>query len=214
MPSCSTKSRRGALESIHLKVPTAWTARAQVERGDGLRLKVDTRGPSTIWNIPSDRPIWGTRRLVVRSTMPLSAGQEVQHPEIAPLGFGVADTYLGVVNATGAALTTAGSSGLHAITYASHFRSQEFGQLPSAESKAYRVDRDNWSLKVQIPPAAEPGEDSRDQSARVVSADVSVTVMPDRRLVGWAFYDVQPRTGPFLVTELPPGCTLLWSTTR
>lgn len=203
----------GASESIHLKVPTPWAARAQVELGDDrLHRTEDVRGPYTIWNVSSDRPIWGTRRLVVRSSIPLAVGQDVEHPQITPLGFGVADTYLGVVNATSTRLMFGGSSGLHEITYPGRFLADEFSHLPALETKAYRVDRDNWSLRVQLPPSVESGSDSPDPSARVVSADLSVTVMPDRKVVGSASYEVQPGTGRYLVTELPPDSRLSWAT--
>jgi hypothetical protein len=203
----------GPLDAIHLKVPTAWAARAEVGLEDeALHRKSETRGTSTIWNISSDRPIWGTRRLVVRSVMPLAPGQEIQHPEISPLGHGLADTYLGVVNATGSDLTRSGSSGLRPIAYGSRFEEEEFGQLPGADSWAFHVERDGWSLRVQLPPSWEPPDESGEPSARVASADVSVTAMPDGKRVGFATYEVLPRSGPFLVAELPPGGTLLWTT--
>jgi hypothetical protein len=203
----------GAIDAIHLKVPTAWAARAEVELGDEeLHRKSEARGASTIWNISSDRPIWGTRRLVVRSVMPGTPGQEIQHPEITPLGHGLADLSLGVVNATGADLTRSGSSGLRPIAYASRFEDEEFVQLPGADSWAFHVDREGWSLRVQLPPSSESPDESVEQSARVVSADVSITVMPDGRRTGLGVYEVQPRSGPFLVAELPPGGTLLSAT--
>jgi hypothetical protein len=203
----------GSLDSIHLKLPTAWAARAQVELGDDqLRPKIEVRGASTLWNFASVRPIWGIRRLVLRSTMPLVLGQEIAHPEITPLGHGLADTYLGVVNATGSVLKNTGMSGLHATTYAGHFQADEFSRVPGADLWAFRVERDNWSLRVQLPPSADPGDDARESSARVVSADVTITETADGKRMGRAVYEVQPRTGPFLVTELPKGGTLIWST--
>src|SRR5262249_25564971 len=125
---------------------------------------------------------------------------------------GAADTYVGLVNATGSTLTTAGSNGLHAITYASRFRAEEFGQVPGAETRAFRVERDNWSLRAQIPPAAEEGQGPDEESVRVVSADLNVTVMPDHSVLGRAVYQTQQRTGRFLETALPPSGNLLWST--
>jgi hypothetical protein len=41
---------------------------------------------------------------------------------------------------------------------------------------------------------------------------VSITVMPDGQRTGSAVYEVQPRSGPFLVTELPPRGALLSAT--
>jgi hypothetical protein len=203
----------GALDAIHLKVPTPWAARAQVEvPGNRPRLKADQYGPVTFWTITPERPIWGTQRLVLRSALPSLAGQEVQHPEITPLGRGVADTYLGLVNATGSTLTTAGSSGLDAITYASRFKAEEFGQVPGAEARAFRVERDNWSLRVQVPPTAEKGLVAGQESARVESADLDVTMMPDGTVLGRAVYETQSRTGRFLEAEIPPDSTLIWST--
>ena len=88
----------GALDSIHLKVPTAWTANAQIETsGNTYHPKADPHGPITFWSINLDNPIWGTQRLVLRSHVSQSAGTELQHPEIIPLGRGEADIYLGLV---------------------------------------------------------------------------------------------------------------------
>jgi len=149
---------------------------------------------------------------VLRSALPLLPGQELQLPEIAPLGRGVADTYLGLVYATGSTLTTAGSSGLHEIRHASRFKDEEFGDVPGTNSRAFHVQRDNWSLKVQIPPATDDAGGTAKESARVVSADVNVTMLPDRSLQGRAVYETQAHTGRFLLAELPPDSTLLWTT--
>jgi len=203
----------GALDTIHLKLPATWAMRAQVELAGGeFRPRSDPLGPFMFWRISPERPVWGSQRVVLRSALPLIPGQEVQLPEIAPLGRGVADTYLGLVYATGSALTTAGSSGLHEIRHASRFRDEEFGHVPGTNSRAFHVERDNWSLKVQIPPATEDAGGTAKESARVVSAEVDMTMLPDRSLLGRAVYETQAHTGRFLVAELPPGSSLLWST--
>ena len=138
--------------------------------------------------------------------------QELQLPEIAPLGPGFADTYLRLVSASGSTLTTAGSSGLREIGHASRFKDEEFGDVPGTISRAFHVERTNWSLKVQIPSAADEGSGTASEFARVVSADVEVVMLPDRSLRGRAVYETQAHTGRFLVAELPPGGTLLWTT--
>ncbi|MGZ3301778.1 MAG: hypothetical protein ACXWO3_13065, partial [Isosphaeraceae bacterium] len=203
----------GALDSIHLKLPTTWAMRAQVDLAGGkFRHRFDPLGPFMFWKLSPERAVWGSQRVVLRSALPLLPGQELQLPEIAPLGRGVADTYLGLVNATGSTLTTAGSSGLHEIRHASRFKDEEFGDVPGTNSRAFHVQRDNWSLKVQIPPATDDAGGTAKESARVVSADVNVTMLPDRSLQGRAVYETQAHTGRFLLAELPPDSTLLWIT--
>jgi hypothetical protein len=202
----------GAIESIHLKLPTAWTFKAQRDLGGSdYHIRSDPLGPVTFWKISPTRPIWGSQRLVIRSALPLVPGQEVQHPEITPLGRGTSDTYLGLVYASDSAVSTAGSSGLRSITYASRFQDQEFGHSEGTEPRAYHVEHDNWSLKVQVPAGAEDARASQ-ESARVVSADLHLTVLPDRSVHGRALYETQARTGRFLVAELPRGSSLLWAT--
>ena len=132
-------------------------------------------------------------------------------PEITPLGLGFADTYLGLVFAAGSIPATAGSSGLHRIPYANRFQDPEFARSPGTESRAFRVERENWSLKVQIPPAAE-ARGSGEESATVVESDLDITVSPDRSLLGRAVYETRARTGRFLVASLPEASTVLWST--
>jgi hypothetical protein len=202
----------GALDAIHLKVPTAWTANAQIEiSGNPQHLKADPHGPITFWSINPDNPIWGTQRVVLRSHVPQSAGTELQHPEIIPLGRGAADTYLGLVNAAGKGLTTRGATGLRSVPYASRFRAEEFGRLADPEPKAFHVELDNWSLSVQIPQASVPGL-AEGESARLASADLGMTIMPDHAVIGSAVYETKPRTGRFLKAELPPDSTFLWAT--
>jgi hypothetical protein len=208
----------GPLDSIHLKLSTAWALKAQYElAGNTFHLRSDSLGAVTIWAIKPDRPIWGSQRIVVRSALPLRPGQEVEHPEITPLGQGRAATYLGLVNATGTAITTAGSSGLQEVTPSGLFRASEFSHLPDVETHVYRVGGDSlvgetWSLKAQVPPPADQAQGPGEESARVVSADLDVAIRPDRSLRGRAIYETLARSGRLLVVELPPTCNLVWST--
>jgi hypothetical protein len=202
----------GPVDSIHLKVPTAWTANAQIEMsGNSYDLKTDPHGPITFWSITPHRPIWGTERVVLRSNVPQSAGTELQYPEVIPLGRGAADTFLGLVSAAGKGLTTTGATGLRSVTYASRFRAEEFGGVADPEPKAFHVEHDNWSLFVQIPQASAPRL-AEGESARLASADLDLTVMPDHAVVGSAVYETKPRTGRFLRADLPPASTFLWAT--
>jgi hypothetical protein len=203
----------GALDSIHLKLPAAWAAKAQVELGGGeFRIKADLIGPSVFWTLKPKRPVWGSQRIVLRSELSLMASQELQLPEIVPLGPGFADTYLGLVYPQGSALSTAGSTGLREISYANRFKDEEFGEFPGTISRAFHVERANWSWKVQIPSSSEEGFGAAKDFARVVSADVNMVMLPDHSLQGRAVYDIQAHTGSFFVAELPPDSALLWTT--
>jgi hypothetical protein len=201
----------GALDSIHLKVPTAWTANPQIElSGNSYDRKTDLHGPITFWSIMPHRPIWGTQRVVVRSSVSQGAGTELQHPEIVPLGRGAADTYVGLVSAAGKGLTT-GATGLRNVPYASRFRAEEFGRPADPEPKAFHVQVDNWSLIVRMPQTSAASL-AEGESARLASADLGMTIMPDHAVVGSAVYETKPRTGRFLRAELPPASTLLSAT--
>ncbi len=203
----------GALDSIHLKLPTIWAQKAQLEMAGGEFLKkADPLGPFMFWRLRPNRPIWGSERIVLRSAIPLSPGQELQVPEVAPLGLGFADTYLGLVYATGSTLPTAGSSGLHEIRHSSRFKDAEFGDIPGTNSRAFHVVGENWSVKVQTPPAADEAGGAAKESAGVVSADVDLTVLPDGSLQGRVVYETQPQSGRFLLADLPPESSLLWTT--
>ncbi len=63
----------------------------------------------------------------------------------------------------------------------------------------------------QLPRNGTEPAGSRDDAARVALADVLLTVLPDRSIVGRALYEVQPESGRLLTFELPPGSTILWS---
>ena len=79
----------GALDSIHLKLPTTWAMRAQVDLAGGkFRHRFDPLGPFMFWKLSPERAVWGSQRVVLRSALPLLPGQELQLPEIAPLGAG------------------------------------------------------------------------------------------------------------------------------
>ena len=211
--------RGGPLDSIHLKLSTPWvSSNAQYElTGNTFHRRSDSIGPVTLWALRPDRPIWGSQRIVIRSALPLRPNQEVQQPEITPLGKGHAATYLSLVNATGTSITTAGSSGLQEIAPPNLFQTQEFVHLPGTETHVYRVGGDsvgseNWSLKAQIPLATDRAEGSPVESVRVLSADLTVTILGDRSLQGRAVYQTEERTGRFLVADLPSEAALLWST--
>jgi hypothetical protein len=209
----SYDARGGALDSIHVRLPSLWALKAQIQlEGSDPHLRSDTLGPVTFWTIKPGHPMWGFQRLVLRSALPLTPGQEIQHPVITPLGRGVVDTYLGLVIATGTTLTRAGSKGLQEITYSNRFRAREFVRLPETETRAYHVEHEGWSLKVQIPSATGPAGGADNESARLLSAELEETVLPDRSLVGRAIYQTQARSGRFLAAELPPSSTLFWST--
>ena len=84
----------GPIDAINLKVPTEWARGASVWL-DGLspqqvpesRRGTQTRGDATFWSIRPDRPIWGSQRLVVRSSAPMTTGDARSFPDLSPLGW-------------------------------------------------------------------------------------------------------------------------------
>jgi hypothetical protein len=200
----------GALDSIHLRMPAAWAAAADVRlTGGDYQLTKETRGPSAFWTITPARPIWGAERFIVHSALPLSADRAVVHPEIAPLGRGAVDAYLRVVNATSQTLLTEDSTGLQSISSGSKFKANEFAAAFGAPVAAFRVLREPWVWQLQRARAA-PEADNQD-GARLSFADLQVSNWLDSSTTGRATYDTLEGSGRALCFELPPSSTLLWA---
>jgi hypothetical protein len=203
----------GALEAIHVKMPAAWAGAAELQlAGSEYQLTTATRGPATIWSITPERPIWGSQRLVIRSSLPVVADREIVHPEIAPLGPGAVDAYVGVVDASGRAATIEKSAGLKPIPYSTKFQAREFAVLAGAPLGAFQVTLESWVLRVQLPRSASETGDSQGGTARVAFADLLMVAMPDRSSLGRAVYETVPGSGSLLSFELPISSSLLWAT--
>ena len=71
----------GALDAIHLRMPASWSAAADLHfSGGGHQLTTETRGQTAVWTITPERPVWGSQRLVLRSSRPLPADRELAIP--------------------------------------------------------------------------------------------------------------------------------------
>ncbi len=203
----------GALDSIHLRMPASWSPAANRHFPGGRhQLTTEKSGQTSLWTITPERPIWGSHRLVIRSSIPLSGEREIVYPEISPLGRGAVDACLAVVNATGRPATIENPFGLEAIDHSARFRAREFAPLSGSVLGAFRVVKEAPVLKVQLPRDTAGSVDSREGTARLGFADVEILVMPDSSTIGRAAYDAIPGSGTFLPFELPSGSTLLWAT--
>ncbi|APW64015.1 hypothetical protein [Paludisphaera borealis] len=203
----------GSLDAIHLEIPAIWAAKAQLQlAGQDHQLTTVLRDQSTFWLITPERPIWGSQRLVLRSSVPIASEQEVKFPEVTPRGQGAADAWLGLVFATASPLTIAGSAGLQSIAYTSRFQAEEFGAAAGITTRGFHVERANWWLKVQAPRRAEASRVADDDSARVKTAEVIYVLSPDGSLLGRASYQTEPRTGQFLTVDLPAEGVPTWAT--
>jgi hypothetical protein len=203
----------GGLDRIDLKIPAAWAQRAKLHlAGDEPPPpRIDAASGSAFFSITPKRPLWGSHRLVLRSTLPLGSGREVVHPELSPLGRGAVLTFLGIVNATGRPLAAEDATGLEPVVYATRFRDREFAGDAGRPAGAYRVVKESWALRVQLPPGATEAPATRDDAARVSLADIAMSVMADRSVLGRGLYEVVPDSGRLLSVELPPGSTILWA---
>ncbi len=94
----------------------------------------------------------------------------------------------------------------------SKFQAREFAKFAGTAVGAFRVVQKSWILKVQSPRSPSSDRDSRDGSARVAFADITLEVMPDRSIIGRAVYETVPGSGSKLSYELPPDSSLLWAT--
>ena len=202
----------GSLDSIHLRMPAAWSSSAELQfSGGGHQLTTEVRGPTAVWTITPERPVWGSQRIVLRSNRPRLTDREVVYPVISPLGDGEVDACVAVVNATGRPATIESSAGLERIDHSLRFRAREFASGTGALLGAFRVVEESPILKIQLPRDTAGAVDSRDGSARLGFADVSILVMPDRTVVGRATYNTVAGSGSFLTFELPKDSTLLWA---
>jgi hypothetical protein len=210
----------GALNSIFLKIPSVWEPRTRILLADeGFQTTREMRDGSAFWTINPERPVWGSQRLVLRSTLPLESNQALPFPEVVPLGRGSTETSLRIINATGGPLPTEGSGGLQPIDPTSRFHDEEFsGEAISASptiTSAYRVNRDKWGLRIQgTRRSADPSAASSttpDDLARAEAADVVIVVDENRSATGSALYELEPRGGRYLPIQLPTGGELIWS---
>lgn len=201
----------GALDVIHLKLPRAWAESAEVKVvGDGHQISAETRGANTYWMIRPEHPIWGSRRLIVRSAMPLPRAGELAFPDLIPLGRGTVDSYLSLINASGRELYPEGSPGLQTIVDEGRFRAAEFGGPHVVSPSVFHVRREGWTLKVQSAGEAEPGVPGAGP-AHVSIADLACAIRPDGSVVGQACYEVEPRSGLFLTIVPPVRSEPLWA---
>jgi hypothetical protein len=202
----------GALDAIHLEIPVPWAGPAKLHlSGEEFQLTPEIRGSSVHWTITPRRPLWGSHRLVIHSKLPLPADREIVYPEVAPWGNGAFDAYLEIVNATGSPLNSEGSTGLQPIDPATHFQAKEFVRDIGTPAGAYRVLRAPWVLRHRLPRGIPESGTSEDDAARVVLADLLMTVMPDRSILGRAIYETVPDSGRMLTIELPTGSSILWA---
>jgi hypothetical protein len=202
----------GAVNEVDLRIPSAWAAGAKLHlSGDDLQMTARVVDSSAFWRVVPGRPLWGSHRFVLRSTLPLGVDREIVYPEVAPLGWGAVDAYLGIVNATGHPLASPDATGLKPLAYATHFLDREFTRDAGTPAGAFHVEKEVWALRVQLPRNGAEPPGSRDDAARVALADVMLSVQPDRSIVGRALYEVQPDSGRLLNFELPPGSTILWA---
>jgi hypothetical protein len=180
--------------------------------GDGHRLTTRTAGEDAYWTVRPAHPIWGTRRLTIESSLPLPARGSLSFPDLTPLGRGTADAYLAVVNATSLEAATDESPGLRPIDYdgSGKFRGDLFATPRGATKRAFRMQKEGWSLRLRVPEGAvrgEPGE----SPAIVTLAEMSATVVIDGSVIGSAEFELQTRTSPYLSVRLPDDCGVLRS---
>ena len=176
----------------------------------------ETRGDFTYWSIRPDRPIWGSQRLVVRSSMPFRQREVLAFPDLSLLGHvgpgGGVDTYLRIVNATRQAISVDDSPGLQSVSSASLAVDEDLAEDAhrTASVTTYHVVKPGWSLRVRK--AGDLTHDGADREVpRVERAEYACSVATDGSLLGLARYEVGAHSGAFLEVELPEGSTPLWA---
>ncbi len=201
----------GACDVVHLKLPSAWAASAEISFiGDTHQLTAEARGTTTFWAIRPERPIWGSRELVVRAIRPVIPGEALVFPDLNPLGRGSVDTYLALTNASGREIATEGSPGVQQVDDRNRFLEEVFTTLPGLQESVFHVRSSAWTLKViASKDSRTSGSDTR--PANVALADMECELLRDGAILGLVRYEVEPRSGTFLPVELPPGAEPLWT---
>jgi hypothetical protein len=209
----------GPASSLNLNLPTEWADGASLEiEGVTHRLVSAPNGPKgeiTHWTIYPDSPIWGSARLILRSTRPLRPGREFVYPQVAPLataGRGSVGRFdLAIRNGSGRSMEIAGSSGLqpvdvsrlHAVEPSSTHRSWR------SIDHGYHVTGEHWSLRLKIGRSGEEAWNGRD--ARVAFAQLTCSLNEGGSTWGRARYELEPRAGPFLAIRLPERAEVPWA---
>ena len=206
----------GGLDRLNLKIPAEWAERASlIHSGEERRSSPQRSGQSAFWTIAPDRPMWGSHRFVLRSTLPIGSAPEIAYPEVAPLGReGAVDAYLRIINATGRPLAAEDATGLRRIVpffNATRFRDREFARDVGAPAGTYRVEARSWALRIPLPRGGSGPAGVPDDAARVSMADVMLSVMSDRSVLGRVLYEIVPDSGRLLTVELPEDSTILWA---
>jgi hypothetical protein len=184
----------GPCDALSFKLPTAWAVGAEVEiEGEGHRLASRPDGETTAWTVRPSRPIWGPRRLTIRSSRPIRPGDALAFPDLVPLGWGTAEGFLAIANASGRPIEYEGSPGLQPID-AARLPSGRIEGPPGVPGRAYRVRQEGWSLRLRVPRGAGP-VDGDPEAAAVALADLTCTLAADGSARGEAHYDLDPRPG-------------------
>jgi len=200
----------GPLDTVNLKLPAEWARSASVWLSGVAHQQVTvTRGETTYWTLRPERPVWGSQRLVVRSSVPFGRGEALAFPDLGLLGYagtgGGVDTSLRVVNATREPIVPAGSTGLQPVAPGAPPPDELAAASPrSAAVTGYHVAKPRWSLTVQ-----KAGD--RGGGPNPARAELEVTLAADGSGYGLGRYDLGPRPGAFLPVRLPAGSSPLWA---
>jgi hypothetical protein len=176
-----------------------------------------TKGEETYWLIRPDHAAWGSQKVVIRSSLPFRPGERLKFPELSPLGYGKADTYLRIVRATREPIAPEGTSGLLAVAATAVPAEEELdGVSPAsawlARGSTWNYHVDNKEGKLWVRKSDQPGAAASDRpEARATYAEIASTLAPDGSLWGLARYALEPRPGPFLALDFPRGSTPVWA---
>ena len=193
----------GLLDAINLKVSGDWAKDATVELdGVGHQRVTEVQEGVTYWLIRPDRPVWGTQRLVVRSSRPFRPGETLAYPELLPLGRkGGVDCYLRVVQETRQPLSVENPTGVLLVESPVPGLEDELSVARRSGEPAttYHVVRPGWSLSLAKPVQA-PEETTRDDVG-----ELTLVAAADGSALGFGRYQVGPQEGGTLTVTLPDG---------
>jgi hypothetical protein len=202
----------GALSTLNLDLPSEWAAEARIQLPGNPAQITKITSKTTNYTINPERPVWGSQRLILRAEKALSSQPEFKFPDVTPLGRGVTDTFLNLVNATGEPFRSRNMTGLQEIGDLSQFLKGGFKTTFDGPnfSTTYHVQTNKWLLDLQLSRAPSRSSQHAEHAVGVDFADVRAAETADRSILGEACYHIVPGGGWFLPIAMPAEAELIF----
>ena len=190
----------GPSETMRLRVPTAWASAAKLEADEGDPVITSrAEGETTLFTIEPVRPVWGRFRVRIKADRPIRRGEVVAFPDVAPMGRGVVETHLALIDASGWSIQPEGTRGLQPLPMG-RFPAGAEPLDPLTATEVFLVKRDGWSLRFR---AGEGRAGEIEGQASATSAEIDAVLDGAGGIAGAAEYRLEAPAGPFFAVAPP-----------